>query len=298
MLEDLSHEEIAGLIPARPEDSHKGTFGHVVSLAGSRGYTGAAKLVCNAAFRSGAGLVTAAIPRTLSDVMASSLMEPMTLGLASTDADSVAYECLDRLLEFLEGKSSLVMGPGLSKHASTSRLVRRLYALRPLPMVVDADGLNALAAYPACLAPRDPSPTQHEAVFTPHPGEMSRLTGMDTASLQQARAETASRSAAVWRVVVVLKGHGTMIASPDGRVRRCPTGNSGMAAGGTGDVLAGIVGALLAQGLAAFEAACVGAYVHGLAGDIAAGEKTERAMIAGDIIEALPRAWQQLERPA
>ena len=222
----------------------------------------------------------------------------MTLALESTDANTVAFESLPRLLDFLTGKSALAVGPGLSNHPSTSRLVRRLYALRPVPMLVDADGLNALAAHPERMVARDDTVPSAPAVLTPHPGEMSRLTGLETSAIQQSRAETAEHYATRWQSVVVLKGHGTIIAAPDGRLRRCPTGNQGMATGGSGDVLAGIIGGLLAQGIAPFEAACAGAYVHGLAGDIAAREKTARAMIAGDIIEALPQAWRELERPA
>lgn len=296
MYEDLSPEEIASFLPPRPEDGHKGTFGNLVCLAGSRGFTGAAKLVSMAALRSGVGLVTAAVPKPLSDVVAGSFLEPMTLALESTENDTVAFECLDVLLEFLTGKSALVLGPGLSTHPSTARLVRRLYALRPLPMLIDADGLNALAAHRDCLVFRENTHPGTSAVFTPHPGEMSRLTGMETSLIQQNRSETAARYAAAWGAVVVLKGHGTIIAAPDGRTRRCPMGNQGMATGGAGDVLAGIIGALLAQGTAPFEASCAGVYVHGLAGDIAAREKTARSMIAGDIIEALPRAWRQLEK--
>ena len=298
MFEELSQEEIAGFLPPRPEDGHKGTFGHLVALAGSRGFTGAARLVSMAALRSGVGLVTAAIPKPLSDVIACSFLEPMTLALDSTDADTIDFESLATLLDFLTGKSAMVVGPGLSTHPSTTRLVRRLYALRPAPMVVDADGLNALAAHRERLVARDDMGAAASAVLTPHPGEMSRLTGLETSEIQRTRAETTSHYAAQWQSVVVLKGHDTIIAAPDGRLRRCPTGNQGMATGGSGDVLAGIIGALLAQGTAPFEAACAGVYVHGLAGDIAAREKTARAMIAGDIIEALPQAWRELERPA
>ena len=296
MLEELSANAITALLPVRPETAHKGTFGHVVVLAGSPGFTGAVKLTCNAACRSGAGLVTAAIPRTLTPVLAASLVEPMTFALETTDADTVAFECLDPLLTFLDGKSALVVGPGLSTHPSTAHLVRHLFIRHPVPMLVDADGLNALAAFPERLAPRGDTLRQHDTVFTPHPGEMSRLTGLDIATIQKNREETAARYAALWQVTVALKGHGTVVAAPDGRVRRCPTGNQGMATGGTGDVLAGIIGALLAQGMNAFDAACAGVYVHGLAGDIAAREKNARAMIAGDIIDALPQVWNALER--
>ncbi len=297
MLDDLSLKEIASLVPQRPEAAHKGTFGHLVVVAGSRGFTGAVKLVCNAAYRSGVGLVTAAVPETIQGQIASSLVEPMTLGLPATEADTVSCEALETITTFSAEKSALVIGPGLSTHFSTARLVRRLFSGRFLPMVVDADGLNALAIYPERLESRASTPPQAEAIFTPHPGEMSRLTGIAAAAIQQERPEIAAYYAALWRVTVVLKGHGTIIAGPDGRVRHCPTGNHGMATGGTGDVLSGLIGGLLAQGISPFEAACTGVYIHGLAGDFAAREKTARALVASDIIEALPQAWRQLERP-
>jgi ADP-dependent NAD(P)H-hydrate dehydratase / NAD(P)H-hydrate epimerase len=296
MSDELTLQEVAAMLPTRPDSGHKGTFGHLLALVGSRGFTGAVKLVCNAAYRSGVGLVTAAVPASLSDLIASSLIEPMTLALESTEKDSVAYTALDAILEFARGKSALVMGPGLSTHSSTTHLVRRIYAMQPLPMVVDADGLNALAVFPSRLTVNQDLQKPLEIVLTPHPGEMSRLTGLEISAIQRNRAEIASHYADLWKVTVVLKGHGTVIAAPDGRVRLCPTGNNGMATGGTGDVLSGIIGALLAQGATCHDAACIGVFVHGLAGDVAAREKTARALIASDVIEALPQAWHALER--
>lgn len=296
MIDVLSRAEITAFLPERAEMAHKGTFGHLVVVAGSRGFAGAVKLVCTAAYRSGVGLVTAAVPETVQPVVAGALVEAMTLGLPATEADSLAYRALEQLESFAATKSAMVIGPGLSTHPATARLVRRLYKGRVLPMVVDADGLNALAAYPERLEPRASTLSRAEAVFTPHPGEMSRLTGIAVPAIQQERSEIAAYYAALWQVTVVLKGHGTIIASPDGRARRCPTGNQGMASGGTGDVLAGLIGGLLAQGMPPFEAACAGVYVHGLAGDRAAREKTPRALIASDILEALPHAWRQVER--
>ena len=296
MISILTPQDIAARLPVRPEDSHKGTFGHLVTLAGSRGFTGAVKLVCNAAYRSGAGLVTAAVPETLGGILAASLVEPMTLWLPATSMDTVAYEALEKILDFVSDKSALVAGPGLSTHPETVRLVRRLFSLCPCPMVVDADGLNALAGDVTSLVPRGSGSDRSEVIFTPHPGEMSRLTGLETAAIQGDRAGITVRYASEWGSVVVLKGHCTIVAAPDGRIQECPTGNNGMATGGTGDVLTGIIGALLAQGLTGFDAACTGVFVHGLAGDIAAAETGVRALIASDIIDALPRAWRQIER--
>ncbi|HDP34018.1 MAG TPA: NAD(P)H-hydrate dehydratase [Candidatus Hydrogenedentes bacterium] len=297
MPELLSHEEIRMMLPPRPQDGHKGAFGHLFVLAGSRGFTGAAKLTCDAAMRSGVGLVTAGVPAPLADALAAALVEPMLLPLPATDTATTAFEALDAIQAFIQDKSAMVIGPGLSRHPSTMRLARRLVQARSLPLLADADALNAFAAHRQRLTPRDAAANEN-AVFTPHPGEMARLTGLTTKEIQQDRAGVAAKYAALWRVVVALKGAGTVIAAPDGRIRQCPTGNSGMATGGSGDVLSGVIGALLAQGLDAFNAACAGVYAHGLAGDIAARDKTERALIARDIIDALPQAWRDIEATA
>ncbi len=294
MLEDMNLADTAALLPPRPVDGHKGTFGHLFVLAGSRGFTGAARMVCEAACRSGVGLVTLGVPKPLADIFAASLRETMTLVLPATDGESFAHAGLAHALAFARGKSAVALGPGLSLHLDTVRFARETASECPAPMVVDADALNALAiegpfegfAKDSTAGPR---------VFTPHPGEMARLTGMSVADVRQARADTAMASAAAWGVVVVLKGHGTIVAAPDGRAACCPTGGPGLAKGGSGDVLTGIIGALLAQGMDAFDAARLGVYAHGLAGDIAARRMTSRGMVAGDVIEALPAAWRELE---
>ena len=289
----LTHDEIRALLPERPAAGHKGTFGHLFVLAGSRGFSGAVKLTCNAAMRSGVGLVTAGAPAPLADVLGAGLVEPMLLPLPATDACTLAYQALEPIHDFIANKSAMVIGPGLSQNPATTHLVRRLVSECELPVLVDADGLNALAEKRARLADRRTSVP--DIVFTPHPGEMARLTGLTTSEVQAEREAVAVKYAVVWQVVVVLKGAGTVIAAPDGRVTQCPLGNSGMATGGSGDVLSGIIGALLAQGISAYEAACIGVYVHSLAGDIAANKKTERALIASDIIDALPDAWIEIE---
>jgi len=296
MPEILSYQAIRDMLPERPVAGHKGAFGHLFVLAGSRGFAGAVKLTCNAAMRSGVGLVTAGVPAPLADVLAAGLVEPMLLPLPATDACTLAYQALEPIYDFIANKSAMVIGPGLSQNPATTHLVRRLVSECALPLLVDADGLNALAEKRTRLADRRTSVPN--VVFTPHPGEMARLTGLTTSKVQEEREAVAVMYAALWQVVVVLKGAGTLIAAPDGRVTQCPLGNSGMATGGSGDVLSGIIGALLAQGINAFDAACIGVYVHGLAGDIAANNKTERALIASDIIDALPDAWREIESTA
>ncbi len=294
MLEDMNPVEIAALLPPRPADGHKGTFGHLFVLAGSRGFTGAARFVCEAAYRSGVGLVTLGVPRPLADIFAVSLRETMTLPLPATDAESFAHAGLAHALAFARGKSAVALGPGLSLYPETAQFARDMASECPAPMVVDADGLNALSIEGTFEGFGGDSPAGPR-VFTPHPGEMARLTGKSAADINQARAEIAVAAAAEWNVVMVLKGHGTLVAAPDGRAVRCPSGNSGLATGGSGDVLTGIIASLLAQGAEAFDAARLGVYAHGLAGDIAARRMTSRAMVAGDIIDALPEAWRELE---
>ncbi|HOE67403.1 MAG TPA: NAD(P)H-hydrate dehydratase [Candidatus Hydrogenedentes bacterium] len=286
----LSPDQMRALLPERPASGHKGTFGHLFVLAGSRGFTGAAKLTAMAAARSGAGLVTVGVPRPLADVIAAGLLEPMSLPLPATEMESFAYAALEPALAFAADKQAVAMGPGLSPHPGTQRFAIEFTRRCPVPLLIDADGLNALVsdlgALDAAPAPR---------ILTPHPGEMARLTGCSTQEIQDAREETAREFAASHRCVVVLKGHGTVIADPSGETRINPTGNSGMATGGAGDVLSGLIGGLLAQGMAAFPAALLGAYLHGLAGDLAAQRKTERALIARDLIKSLPKAWRALE---
>ena len=294
MLEEMNVTDIAALLPARPEEGHKGTFGHLFVLAGSRGFTGAARLVCEAAYRSGVGLVTLGVPKPLADIFAVSLRETMTLVLPATEGESFAHAGLAHALAFARTKDAVALGPGLSVHPETALFAREMAARCPAPMVVDADGLNALAIEGAFEGFGKDGPAGPR-VFTPHPGEMARLTGLAAADIHYSRADTAADAAKAWNGVVVLKGHGTLVAAPDGRTARCPTGGSGLAKGGSGDVLTGVIASMLAQGMDPFDAACVGVYAHGLAGDIAALRMTSRGMVAGDVIEALPAAWRELE---
>ena len=285
----LTHAEMRGLLPPRPADAHKGTFGHLLIAAGSRGLTGAAKLAAFGALRSGVGLVTLAVPRPLADPMAIALMEAMSLPMPATPEETFATSAADDVLDLSDSMNALALGPGISRHIEAAEFARRVYAEWPHALVADADALNALAAEPDALAePVGPR------VLTPHPGEMARLLGASTQEVQLNRETVAAEFARRYGCVVLLKGRHTVIT--DGaRVAINPTGNSGMATGGSGDVLTGLTGGLLAQGLAPMDAACVAAYVHGLAGDLAAEAYTQRATIARDIIEALPAAWMDVE---
>jgi len=281
------------MVPGRPEDGHKGTFGHLLVLGGARGFTGAVKLVSMAAARSGTGLVTAGIPQSLADVVATGLLEVMTHPLPGTQAETFAEEAIEPALVLAQDKQAVVLGPGLSRHTETMHFVHGIVRRCPCPLLVDADGLNALADDPGIL--RDAASA---VVVTPHPGEMARLCGLGTSEIQADREGIARDFASRYRCTVVLKGKGTVVAFPDEEARHYvnTSGNDGLATGGTGDVLSGIIGGLLAQGMARDDAAALGVFIHGRAGDIACASKTARGMIAGDVIEALPTAWYELEQ--
>jgi len=285
----LEGSGMAELVPARPDDAHKGRFGHLFVLAGSPGFTGAAALACEAALRSGTGLVTLGIPEPLASVMEVKTTEAMTLALSATSTGTLAQSARSDIDAFLSRSTALAVGPGVGTGPETAHLLNELFPAVQVPQVIDADGLNCLSSDRTVLGT-----LPAETVLTPHPGEMSRLTGRSVADIQSDRIEAAKRSAEEWAVTVVLKGYRTVIAAPDGAVAVNPTGNSGMATGGSGDVLTGLIGGLLAQGLAPWDAARLGVYVHGLAGDIAASRFTLQAMIAGDILRCVPDAWRQL----
>jgi len=285
----LDIRTVAGLVPARPADAHKGRFGHLLVLAGSPGFTGAAALVCESALRSGAGLVTLGIPEPLAPVMEVKTTEAMTLALPATSAGTLAQGARSGIETFLSRATALAVGPGISTNTETAALVRGLLPAVEVPQVIDADGLTCL-----CMDGQGVSGLPPDTVLTPHPGEMSRLTGIPTKEIQSRREEVALRFAVEWGVVVALKGYQTVVASPDGAVAVIATGNSGMATGGTGDVLTGIIGGLLAQGMSPWDAVRLGVYLHGLAGDIAADAFTPQAMIAGDMVGCMADAWRQL----
>jgi len=268
----------------RKSDSHKGDFGHIFILAGSRRFSGAALLCANAAMRSGAGLVTLGCPTGLCNaIIKIKAAELMLLPLPGTKEGAVSDAAYKKILDFTKQADIVVLGPGLSQERSTQELVRKLVKGIKKPVIIDADGLNALAAGTKfALAPG--------TIVTPHPGEMSRLIGIPAAVIQKKRKEVAKNFANHYNITVVLKGDRTVVAGPCGKVYVNTTGNPGMATAGSGDVLTGIIAAFRAQGLDAFNAAKYGVYLHGLAGDMAAKEKTQIGLIASDIIDFLPKA--------
>ncbi|MGH7873790.1 MAG: NAD(P)H-hydrate dehydratase, partial [Candidatus Binatia bacterium] len=289
----LDRENIGRLVPRREPDSHKGTYGHLLIVAGSRGKTGAAILAARAAMRSGAGLVTLAAPKALNNILAGALVEVMTEGLGDKHSEHIEVLTDDDWRSLLERKRVLLFGPGIGVSAATQTGLRWLLRNLDIPWVIDADGLNNLALAIERLRHAKTAP-----ILTPHPGEMARLTGKTTAAVNADRVEIARRFAVEHRCHLVLKGARTVIATQDGKIFINPTGNAGMASGGMGDVLAGILTALLGQGLTPEDAMKLGVYLHGLVGDRVALNRGQIGLIASDIIDGLPPAMQEIENEA
>ena len=269
--------------------AHKGDFGHIFMLAGSSRYAGAASLCSLAAMRSGAGLVTIGIPKKLlAGMIRIKPAEVMLLPLPDTLNGSISFSAYQKIKDFLKGISILVVGPGLTQDVSTQRLIRKIIRENELPIIIDADGINALAGYLKILRAGKAS-----AIITPHPAEMARLVGKSVGYVQANRKKIALEFAKKHRIVLVLKGHHTVVADWKNRAYINKTGNPGMATAGSGDVLTGIIAAFLAQGQSAFDSAKLAVYIHGLAGDMAAREKTEIGLIASDIIEKIPQVLKR-----
>lgn len=293
-LELLNSRQIGEWLPQRPANAHKGTMGHLLVVAGSTGKTGAAILSALGGLRAGTGLVTMAVPSDLNPIFEVALWEAMTIPLAGSARGFLSNRDYAAIHEALATRQAVVLGPGLGLHMETAALVVRLYREAPIPMVVDADAINLLAREGA-----DFKDTAAARILTPHPGEMSRLVGMDSRSIQTNRSATAAEFASRHQQILVLKGAGTVIAGPDGRSMLNTTGNAGMAAGGMGDVLAGLIGGLLAQGVSPWRAACLGVYLHGLAGDhlMSAGQTVYLASeLASVIPAAMKKAANNLDR--
>ncbi|MBO0912108.1 MAG: NAD(P)H-hydrate dehydratase, partial [Acidobacteria bacterium] len=271
-------------LPARVADSNKGTYGRVLVIGGSRGKSGAAAMAGQAALRTGAGLVTVATAESVLPLIAISMPELMTTALAETKDGTIANQSMAQIMK---DKTVVAIGPGLTTVPETSEFVRRVAQECRTQMVIDADGLNALAGLAGELG---------GAVLTPHPGEMARLIEKTAEFVNANRVEVASDFATRRNAYVVLKGHRTVVAAPDGNVYVNPTGNPGMASGGTGDILTGMIAGILAQQhLGSFiERLCLAVYLHGLAGDLAAEELGEESLVATDILRFLPKAWENL----
>lgn len=285
----LTIEDIRALLPKRRGDSHKGDYGHILVLAGSTGLTGAAALTSLGALRSGAGLVTLGIAESLNPIMEFKLTEVMTKPLPETKKGTLSLKAEKEILELVKKIDVLAIGPGLSTNEETSQLVRNLIGKVKKPMVIDADAINALAGNISTLKPA-PGPR----IITPHPGEMSRLLGRSKVQIQADRIGISQEVAKETGATVVLKGARTIIADSEGSIYVNPTGNPGMASGGMGDVLTGMIASFLGQGLDEIEATQVAVYLHGLAADIAEENKGELTLMAGDLLDSLPQAIKSL----
>ncbi len=281
-------------LPKRPLNANKGTFGKVLVVAGSINYIGAAYLACSGAIRVGAGLVTLAIATSLQPILATKLTEVTYLPLPESGPGIISPQAAELVAQQLSQYSALVLGCGLGQSESAVKFISSLLSSGGLPaLVLDADGLNALAKIPKWW-----QQLSKDAILTPHPGEMARLLGISVDEVQGDRVGTAERFAREWHKTIILKGAYTVIAAPDGRSRICPIANPGLASAGTGDVLTGAIGGLAAQGLSFFDAAALGTYLHAEAGETVKAKLGDAGMIASDLLPALPVVIKQLKQAA
>lgn len=289
-MRELNFGPVAGLMPERPDNAHKGTMGTLCSITGSRGFSGAAVLSARAALRSGVGLLYQVIPDAVYPVFASSVYESVCVPVRGNLLGTVAPTDLDAILNTVDRATAVLIGCGMGNTSATADVLRAVVSRCEAPVVIDADGINALAQHIDILDER-----RGELILTPHIGEFSRLSGLDTTQIIARQAETAKEfSEAHPDVTLVLKSHRTVIAK-NGELLLNTAGNSGMAKGGSGDVLAGIVASLAAQGVKPFDAAAAGVYIHALAGDLAAEELGKTAMLPSDIIDRLPSVFRKIE---
>ncbi|MBF0253408.1 MAG: NAD(P)H-hydrate dehydratase [Candidatus Omnitrophica bacterium] len=275
-------------IPSRRENSHKGDFGHVLVIAGSFGMTGAACLCSRAALRSGAGLVTCAVRESLSPILEMKLTEVMTLPIPENKRGQLDRISAKKVLDFAQKCEVVAIGPGLGLNSDTKKFVQEILKKVNAPVVIDADAINALDGKLSLIQKR-----KHLTVITPHPGEMANLIKKEISYIELQRVEVAKKVALESGALVCLKGHNTVVASSDGQVYVNDTGNSGMATAGAGDVLTGIIASFIGQGIDGFGSCVSAVYLHGLAGDLGAAEIGPFSLIASDLIEYLPKAFQK-----
>ncbi|MDI3281651.1 MAG: NAD(P)H-hydrate dehydratase, partial [Bacillota bacterium] len=297
-LELITPELARSWLPERPLNAHKGSFGHLLAVGGSAGMAGAIALCGEAALRSGAGRVTLGVPHGLWPVVASYRRELMVYGWAEDAEGRFAPAVVPGFLEQAGRATAVALGPGMGVGEGGAQLLAAALSHLSCPLVVDADGLNILAREPERFRPlvrRRLEENRPPAVLTPHPGELGRLLGLEAREVQRDRLAAARRAAREWGAVVVLKGAGTIVALPSGQAYLNATGGPHLATAGAGDVLAGVIGGLLAQGLPPGRAAALGVYLHGLAGDLAAAGETE-ILLAGQVAAWLGPARRRLER--
>lgn len=275
--------------PKRNADAHKGDFGHLFVIAGSAGYTGAGYLTAQAAALSGSGLVTLGVGRSIYPILAVKLTEVMVKPFVETRDWSLSLLAERDIVAFVQNCDALAIGPGISRNKETETLVRNIIAGIMKPMVVDADGINACVGHLDIFKSR-----KTPLVLTPHSGEMARLLGIEVKDVEAARKDVALKFANEYNTVLVLKGRNTVVANPAGDVYINETGNVGMATGGTGDVLTGMIASFIGQGIEPFTAAVLGVYFHGMAGDIARHEKGALSLLATDLLNKIPEALKTL----
>ena len=287
----IERTDIAPLFPPRLKDTHKGNYGHLLVVAGSRGKTGAAAMTASSALRTGAGIVTLAVPKNLQPIYEMKLIEVMTEPLSEGERWSIGENALGEVLSLAEDKSAVAIGPGIVPTPAATMVMAKLIKELYQPIVIDAGGIDAIIGNPDVL-----KEAKGPRVITPHPGEMGRLLGVSSRDVHADRVGIASRVAVENNVCVVLKGAHTVIALPEGRVYINTTGNPGMATAGAGDVLTGMIGGLLAQGFKPELAAIAAVYLHGLTGDLLSNEKGDYGIIATDLIEKIPYAINSVRR--
>jgi NAD(P)H-hydrate epimerase len=285
----ITAESVKAFLPIRPPDGHKGTFGSVLVVAGSPGMTGAASMTAMAAARSGAGMVFVAIPQGLNPILEVKLTEPLTIPIPTKTDGIPDMNMYDEIMRRTEEIDCMALGPGMGKSPQTRELIRALFDNVRRPLVLDADGLNAFEDLCELFKDRD-APT----ILTPHPGELSRLLKMDVSALQRDRIETVRRFAMEYHVIVVLKGAATVISDPEGEIFVNSSGNTALSKGGSGDVLTGLIAGFIAQEVEPIKAAILGVFMHGLAGEHVSKEKTERAALPSDLIDAFPFVFKEL----
>lgn len=288
----ITVDGLKAFLKPREPDAHKGAFGHLLIIAGSPGLTGAAYMCGTSSMRAGAGLATIALPEGLNRIMEAKTTEVMTLPLPETEEGGLGPESYERLRPAMKGKRAIVIGPGLGASHGVFGLMERILKEAEAPVVIDADGLNALAGRITAL-----KGTKAKIILTPHPGEAGRLLGVETADIQKDRVKAAERLVKETGATVILKGAGSVVATPEGEVFVNQTGNPGLATAGTGDVLSGMVGGFLAQGRSPSEAARAAVYIHGLAADMIKMERGEAGMMAMDLLPLIPGILSSITRP-
>ena len=290
----ITAHDVAPIFAPRTPDAHKGSFGHVLILGGSVGKAGAAAMAGIAALRVGAGLSTVATAKSVLPTVAGFHPEVMTEPLEETDAGTISTRSLERVGKLVEGKTVLAVGPGISHYPDTTEFVRKVVTNHHTPIVLDADGLNAFANHATEL-----NGSERPLILTPHPGEMARLIGSTSTAVQHDRLNIARTFAREHQLILVLKGHRTLIAQPDGTVWVNTTGNPGMATGGTGDILTGMIAGFIAQNPERIlDAVLAAVHLHGLAGDVARETVGEHSLVATDLLKALPEAFRRAREQA